>query len=268
MRRASTGLVLLLLALSASAEWQEMAPGVEYQRIRRDTIDAHVVRVDVTRADLRVMASSEAHRGLTVSDFAKTTDAIVAINADYFDLDTTQPIGMAMDACGVWAKANETVRRQEVVGVGKGRVQICPRAEPLRRPKRWMTGAVSGWPMVVSGCDPVEKLPGSDHFTRAPHPRTAVGVSSDGKTLYLVVADGRREGVPGMTLPELGRFLDELGACTALNLDGGGSTAMWVRDRIVNSPSDGPERTVGNHLAIVAAGDYAGCERRVRSAKE
>ncbi len=89
--------------------------------------------------------------------------------------------------------------------------------------------------------------------------------------MYLVVADGRREGVPGLTLPELAAFLHELGACVAMNLDGGGSSAMWVdaegeRPRelngvIVNKVSDGVERNVGNHLAVVASRDYEGCTK-------
>ena len=66
-----------------------------------------------------------------------------------------------------------------------------------------------------------------------------------------MVADGRRAGVPGPTLPELAALLLELGACTAVNLDGGGSSALWLRDRVVNQPSDGAERRVANHLAVV-----------------
>ena len=81
--------------------------------------------------------------------------------------------------------------------------------------------------------------------------------------LYFVVADGRRKGVPGMTLPELAEFLvKEVGACAAMNLDGGGSSAMWIEDRIVNQPSDGTERKVGNHVAVIAAGEYNGCRER------
>jgi hypothetical protein len=54
--------------------------------------------------------------------------------------------------------------------------------------------------------------------------------------------------------------MDEVGACTAVNLDGGGSSVMWLRDRIVNQPSDLVERGVANHIAVVAAEDYRGCE--------
>jgi len=248
----------LATAAAAAAGWEPVVEGVALQQVVRDGIDAHIVRVDLADPRLRIVTSRESERGLTVSEFARRNSAIVAINGDYFDLQM-RPLGLAMGACGVWAEAMPGVRRQEVVGVGEGQARIFPRREPLRAPEPWMTGAVSGWPTIVAGCDPVERLPGSDHFMRAPHPRTAVGLSADGRELFLVVADGRREGTPGLTLPELARLMDEVGACSAVNLDGGGSSAMWVVDRIVNRPSDGVERPVVNHLAVVAAEDYAGC---------
>ena len=246
--------IVCLLALSpgspaAADAWQLVVPGVEYRQIERDGVDAHAVRIDLSQPGLQIIATSETERGLTVTEFASRNGAVVAINGDYFDLEL-RPIGLAMGDGRVWAEAIESIRRQEVVGVGGRRVQIFPRVDPLRAPEPWMSGAVSGWPTVVEDCEPVERLPGSDHFTRAPHPRTAVGLSADQQKLYLVVADGRREGVPGLTLPALARLMDDLGACTAVNLDGGGSSAMWVRDRIVNQPSDLIERPVANHLAV------------------
>ena len=258
MRRTFTALVLVLAVSGIRADDAPpaVAQGVEYQHVIRDGVDAHVVRVDLSQPRLQVIATAEPERGLTVTEFASRTGAIVAINGDYFDLEL-KPIGLAMGDGRVWAAPIESIRRQEVVGVGGRRVQIFPRKEPLRAPEPWMIGAVSGWPAVVEGCQPVDRLPGSDHFTLAPHPRTAVGLSADRRMLYLVVADGRREGVPGLTLPELARLMDDLGACTAVNLDGGGSSAMWVRDRIVNQPSDLIERPVANHLAVVAVTEPA-----------
>jgi exopolysaccharide biosynthesis protein len=235
----------------AADAWQPVVPGIEYQRIERDGVDAHAIRIDLAQPRLQVITTSEPERGLTVTEFASRRAAIVAINGDYFDAEL-RPIGLAMGDGHVWARAVESVRRQEVVGVGGRRVQIFPRNDPLRAPEPWMSGAVSGWPAVVEDCEPVDRLPGSDHFTRAPHPRTAIGLSADQQSLYLVVADGRRVDVPGLTLPDLARLMDELGACIAVNLDGGGSSAMWVRDRIVNQPSDLIERPVANHLAVLA----------------
>jgi hypothetical protein len=65
------------------------------------------------------------------------------------------------------------------------------------------------------------------------HPRTAAGVSKDGRTLILLVVDGRQPGVSeGATLHELGAWLRDAGAWNGINLDGGGSTTL-----VVNAPS-------------------------------
>ena len=88
------------------------------------------------------------------------------------------------------------------------------------------------------------------------HPRTAAAVSRDGRTLLLVVVDGRRPGWSvGVTLPELARLLIDAGAWNAVNLDGGGSSAMWYRGpasagRVLNQPSDGHVRPVASHLGV------------------
>lgn len=87
------------------------------------------------------------------------------------------------------------------------------------------------------------------------HPRTAAGVSEDGRTLMLVAIDGRRpEWSVGVTLPELAEILIGMGAHDALNLDGGGSTSFVYIDeqgeRLFNRPSDGRMRAVANHIGV------------------
>lgn len=92
----------------------------------------------------------------------------------------------------------------------------------------------------------------SKNFATDRHPRTAVGVSRDGKMLSFVTADGRQPAVSvGQSLSELAEDLVRLGCWDAINLDGGGSTTMVVRGEVVNRPSDlaGP-RTVANAIVI------------------
>ena len=72
--------------------------------------------------------------------------------------------------------------------------------------------------------------------------------------LVLVTVDGRQpqKGV-GMTIEELAKLMIELGCVEAMNLDGGGSTTMVIRNKIANSPSDATgERPVSDALLIVA----------------
>ncbi|MBW3622524.1 MAG: phosphodiester glycosidase family protein [Armatimonadetes bacterium] len=82
-------------------------------------------------------------------------------------------------------------------------------------------------------------------------PRTAVGRTRDGR-LLMVTVDGRQPMSAGMTLSELADLMLRLGCETAINLDGGGSTAMAVQGMRVNSPSDGWERSVAAMLVVRA----------------
>ena len=87
------------------------------------------------------------------------------------------------------------------------------------------------------------------------HPRTAVAIDRDTGQLLLLVVDGRQELSRGMTMKELARLFQRLGAEDALNLDGGGSSIMVARRSdgslaVLNSPSDGHPRAVANGLEV------------------
>lgn len=89
-------------------------------------------------------------------------------------------------------------------------------------------------------------------FSTARHPRTAIGETKDGK-LLLVTVDGRQKGLSrGMSLTELANLFLKYGAINAVNLDGGGSSAVVVQNVIASSPSDGRERPVANMLLVHA----------------
>ena len=88
------------------------------------------------------------------------------------------------------------------------------------------------------------------------HPRTAVGIDRDTGEILLLVIDGRQPHSRGYTMVELARMMKRLGAETALNLDGGGSTTMVGRDRegdvrVLNRPSDGSQRYVADGIAVL-----------------
>jgi len=93
----------------------------------------------------------------------------------------------------------------------------------------------------------------SESLMRLRHPRTAIGWRADGH-LILVTVDGRQpQKSVGMTIEELAKLMTELGCVEAMNLDGGGSTTMVIRNEIANSPSDAAgERPVSDALLIVA----------------
>lgn len=94
-----------------------------------------------------------------------------------------------------------------------------------------------------------ENFPADIRVGRAP--RSAVGVTKYGDYIFAVV-DGRQAHSKGCTLEEWANILlNRFGAFNAINLDGGGSTELVVKDFLVNSPSDGRERAVGSLLTIL-----------------
>jgi hypothetical protein len=102
--------------------------------------------------------------------------------------------------------------------------------------------------VVLSNWD-VEKFSNAA-FIQSRHPRTMVGVDRNGY-IWLAVVDGRQSGSVGMSFDELQRLADRLELTDALNLDGGGSSTMVVRGKVVNSPSDatGP-RAVSDAIGV------------------
>lgn len=85
------------------------------------------------------------------------------------------------------------------------------------------------------------------------HPRTGLGYSRNRDSLIFCVVDGR--GVSnGATTKDMAELMKSAGAYTAFNMDGGGSSTMYVAEygQAVNKTSDGPERAVANSIYVVA----------------
>ena len=151
----------------------------------------------------------------------------------------------------VWAKAGRDMPMLVIDARGKASIAIG------KEPPREARQAIAGHDTLVHGgknVAPVSQKPG---FVKGPHPRTAVGIKDHGNTLILVVVDGRKKGVAtGMSLAEVAEVFVAVGAEEAINLDGGGSSVLAIRDPkthqmvILNHPSDGRERPVANTLGV------------------
>ncbi len=119
---------------------------------------------------------------------------------------------------------------------------------------RSLTG---GWPQLVKDGKSLIKsnlnIEGViQRFSENRHPRTGVGFSKDSTTVYFITVDGRQQMSRGMSLLEFADLMIDEGIYQGLNLDGGGSTAMVINNKVVNSPSDiTGERAVGNCLVLI-----------------
>jgi len=127
-------------------------------------------------------------------------------------------------------------------------LKIVMKLLPFSQPTKEVIGG--GPRMLTNG---IKDIP-STTFCTDRHPRTAIGFNQDSTKLYFVVVDGRQTGYSvGMSLFEMADYMLEWGIFQAMNLDGGGSTTMVVRNSVKNSPSDtGGERAVANALLLIS----------------
>jgi hypothetical protein len=122
-----------------------------------------------------------------------------------------------------------------------------------------VTDAIGGGPLIVKDGVPVfralEEFSSNQLSLR--HPRTGVGQRTDG-TLVFVAVDGRQPGYStGMTNFELAQTLVRLGVAQGSALDAGGSTTMAFDGKLLNRPSDRPERAVSDSLMVFYYGVHA-----------
>jgi exopolysaccharide biosynthesis protein len=189
----------------------------------------------------------------TTSAIAAENDAIFAINGDYYGFRST----------GIEIR-NGVVYRDEGVREGlafytDGHVEVydetATTAEELLAEGVWNTlsfgPAIVEDGGVVDGIESVEVDTNvGNHSIQGEQPRTAVGIISENHYVFVVV-DGRDEGYSrGVTLTELADIMIGLGATTAYNLDGGGSSTMYFDGTVVNQPSNGGERGTSDILYV------------------
>lgn len=192
----------------------------------------------------------------TTSNAAKRTNAILAINGGGFGAGvyngkvvSTMIGGTVIDSKLI----NTFVRKKNedlfFVGINKKGDLIgnIPESEKDIMDLNPYQG-LSFIPILIKDGIKVE-LPSP--WKKTKHPRTIIGQYAN-DDLILIVVDGRQgEWSSGITLERLQDKLIELGVKDAYNLDGGGSTAMYFKGKLLNKPSDGDERPVANNILIL-----------------
>ncbi len=276
-----------LVALAALVGWyryrhrprpastrEPLAAGVVYEREVLDAprpIIVHTVRVELPTPGLRFLVTpGDASRPLpldarTTSAFARESGALVAINGDFFEPwhseapwdyyphpgEPVQARGLACSEGACYSPGGREGSASLFLSA-EGSASIGTKLPEGVAPYN----VISGGPLLLDEGAVVQN-PGV-----AQHPRTAVGLDASGRRLVLVVVDGRQPNYSeGVTLLELSELLRQRGASVALNLDGGGSSALARRTpagdvEMLNTPINNRipnrERPVGNHLALFA----------------
>ena len=222
-----------------------------------DTITYYVA--DLTLSDATSLrgafANNQFGENITalVSETATANNAILAVNGDYYGFRDS---GIVIRNGVVF---RDSGAREGLAMYRDGTVKVYDEtqttAAQLVADGVWNTlsfgPAIVESGAAVSGIDQVEVDTNvGNHSIQGEQPRTAIGVTADGHIL-LVVVDGRARGYSrGATLPELADIMISLGATTAYNLDGGGSSELWFNGVVVNQPSNGGERATSDILYI------------------
>ncbi|MCW5952830.1 MAG: phosphodiester glycosidase family protein [Propionibacteriaceae bacterium] len=222
-----------------------------------DTLTYYVA--DVVLDEATTLRSAFAHNQFgeniteKTSEIAADHDAVLAINGDYYGFRDT----------GIVIRNGVVYRDQPArTGIafyldGTARIydETTTSAAELLADGVWNTlsfgPALVEDGQVVSGIDQVEiDTNFGNHSIQGEQPRTAVGVI-DPNHLVLVVVDGREKGYSrGAALPELAQIMLDLGATTAYNLDGGGSSTLYFDGEVVNQPSNRGERATSDILYV------------------
>ena len=213
------------------------------------------------------LAFAHEPRRTKTSEMAQKHDAVAAINGSFFDMDQHFPVCyLRIDSVelGENTPGKDTVNRKYyqygTLCLSHDSVFILktdsPRhwEEALPYPDIMTAGPLLIWH------DTLQHMRDDRTFVTNRHNRTAVGIRDDG-TVLLLVADGRHKQAEGLSLTELQQIFRWLGCRDALNLDGGGSTTLFLNigdyQGIANCPSDNGrfdhegERGVSNAVLIL-----------------
>lgn len=259
----------------AQTHWQKhkVARGVKAMHAQVANLyggpqDIYLVEVNLRRR--HYLVGNHNGRGLTTSH-AASQGALAAINGTYFDMGA---IGRSV--CLVAQDGKIVDYTNGTLGALSNAILTTSRSGRIRpwnplqdervaypdsiaSSKQWACDAmVSGPLLVLDGTVPEFR---DESHLMSKHPRSAMGFR--GHKAYLIVIDGRAQGrAIGVTIPELAHLMQSLGMTSAINLDGGGSSVLWVRPTrrtlpfgnpdtgILNRPSDGKERAVSNSVFV------------------
>ena len=197
------------------------------------------------------------------SYFANKEKALAAINGGFFDMREGGSVTI-LKANGKMITQNNQTKNPEVMrGVlaidkeGQLRIETFKSLKAFEDNPDYQSVLITGPILLLGGKK--QNLTKKRTFNTKRHPRTCACITQE-EELLLITIDGRHVKAEGMSLPELTKFLKLLQCKDAINLDGGGSTTMWIYNQpykgIVNMPSDNRafdhagERRVANALLV------------------
>ncbi len=253
---------------SEAINWEEkqIENGLIWKHTHTDKLFDSKQNINILEVDMQLRDATLVYNrteNVRTSELAQEAGAIAAVNAGFFDVAEGGSVtyikvdGIVHEEDSVKWKANQNFNGAIIIKKDGGvEIEVADYYEHYTLKDQYDDVLFTGCLLLDEG----ERMPLPDiSFVNNRHPRTCIGLFSNRKIL-LITVDGRTEQAQGMSLHELTDFLELLGCKEAINLDGGGSTSMWIKDfeesGIVNMPCDNRifdhegERAVSNILII------------------
>ncbi len=198
---------------------------------------------------------------IKTSEQALSHNAVAAINGTFYNMTEGNSVcfyKVGREVIDVTIDSEFERRVTGAIHEYKGKVEILPWSKPIEQAYKGKRGTVlASGPMMLEDGQLSDWSSCNESFITTRHPRSAIYTKADG-TVVLLTVDGRSTGnADGMSIPELAYLIKILGGEDALNLDGGGSTTLWLQERgIVNYPCDNKifdhvgERSVSNIIYV------------------
>ncbi|MBO4446862.1 MAG: phosphodiester glycosidase family protein [Bacteroidales bacterium] len=245
-------------------EWKSAGNGIEYTVVQAPVFGVmqcvSAVRFKASEHVVDVIDAPEELADST-SALALREGALAAINGSYFNVKKLTPVTFVKDAGvqkGTTTK-DETFRTDGMITLASGnnmRILRCTPETALQYSADAEEALAAGPILLVDGREIVSDWPKSSFYTNR-HPRSIVGSDDEGR-IYFMVIDGRFAGRGwGASISETAQLARMVGMTDALNLDGGGSSTLWVNCAgVINHPYDNQrfdgfgQRIVPNILVV------------------
>ena len=251
---AQSGTDYASVLANANWNWQTRG-GVEYGKASFDDLygSAQVVSIaKYSSSTMNTMLFDKEYSSQGTNSLAAEAGATVAINGSYFNMSNcTSCTALWMDGIEIATTVPEEFARcNGALCFKDGNFTLEPYGSSTTAAtlaawgKKYDSFVVTGPILRRNGVSQDPYIGGEGFY--GPHPRTMLGKCADG-TVYMVVMEGRMEGASGFSLPNMLSLAVDLGMTDAINLDGGGSSTLWVTGAgVINRPSGGSVRNVPN----------------------
>lgn len=226
---------------------------IQLQTISKDNTTVYVADIQVSSPEYLQTALAQNTYGTNVtaktSETAAANNAILAINGDYYGANATGYVIKNGTVYRDTVRDNASYGDLAIYADGSFGIVYEDEISAQELVDQGVVNLLAFGPSLVENGEIVVDTSTEVGRAMAYNPRTAIGIIDENHYI-IVVADGRTSESEGLSLYQLAQVMQEYGAKTAYNLDGGGSSTLYFNGQVINQPT-----TNGNTISERAVSD-------------